>query len=612
MIGPLGRKHVIVLVVDAFCHDVLKRRVGQKPVTPFLRRASEAGRSWDGVYSLAPYTEASLVSLLGRENTLNGGGYLFGNAVCTEPLPLLFQHAGYKTSVVYSPYVYSKAYLRGVDNPVHTRLFDIRPLFNYRLLQLSRILNSEGNPRSALVSSAVLLKEGMETWLEQIESLIGSSESTRLVSSLVHPSTDLSEINCALRAEFDLFEKDPLDYTNHILASADDNLLLRLNARYRKVCDFRIPTKELQEAKLKLSAYQKSYTKALRKTKPDLGYLLNTLTSGSEGWAHFKGLAHNYMRLYGNTYLNDYFETIEAEPKQEVSLSRQCDYFLENIRQGDSQGVNTFAYIHAQDFHLPSVFHTTDCRDPQRFSEDMSFAYELLDGVSGSCDGNVLADLSARYCDALLKRFVYDLDSLVPNRYTLVVTADHGYPSFFNPPRPQIYNQTYSEAFHVPFFVFGGNVEKSLLPAKNEIVSNLAMLDQLWHCLGVNPRAKKASCKDRYIISEYGGPGCPNLQAQPIWYTYIDSNYRISARCMLGESFSSAEITDVFFRNEDPDEKYNKRKSHKSSKTVSERIARIAARHDELSSALHSDDFLSSFATNHFVRADIANLGLDG
>lgn len=608
----MSGSHVIVLVVDAFCHDVLKRRVGRKSVTPFLYKALEAGRSWDGVYSLAPYTEASLVSLLGRENTLNGGGYLFGNAVCVEPLPLLFQRAGYKTSVAYSPYVYSKAYLRGVDNPVHTRLFDIRPLFNYRLLQFSHVLSSSGDHRSALVSSTVLLREGMETWLKQIDSLIGGGESTRLVSSFVHESTDLSEINRTLRAQVALFEEDPLRYTNRILASTEDNVLLRLNARYRKMRDFRVPTKELQEAKRQLSTYQKAYKKAIRNTKPDLGYLLDTLISDSEGWTHFKGLVHNYMRLYGNTYLDEYFEMVEVEPKQEVGLSRQCDYFLENIRQCDTQGIDTFTYIHAQDFHLPSVFHTTDCCDPQRFSEEMSSAYELLDGISDPYDGNILADLSARYCDVLLERFVDDLDLTVPNRYTLVVTADHGYPSFFNPPRPRIYNQTYSEAFHVPFFVFGENVEEYLLPAKNETVSNLAMLDQLWHCLGVSPQTRDTPCGDSYVISEYGGPGCPNLQTQPIWYTYIDSDFRISARCMLGESFSSAEITDVFFRSEDPDEKYNKRKSHKGSKVVSERIARIAARHHELSSALSSDDFLSCFTANRFVGADIADLDLDG
>ena len=73
------KKNVIHIIVDAYCYNNLYRKVGNREVTPFLNMLKKNSVSFERMYSQAPYTEASQVTLLSGENTLDNGGYLFGN-----------------------------------------------------------------------------------------------------------------------------------------------------------------------------------------------------------------------------------------------------------------------------------------------------------------------------------------------------------------------------------------------------------------------------------------------------------------------------------------------------------------------------------------------------
>lgn len=70
-------KNVIYIVVDAFCYDNLKRSVGGTEITPFLNKLVDRSYCAHNLYSQAPYTEASMITILSGENTLDNGGYFF-------------------------------------------------------------------------------------------------------------------------------------------------------------------------------------------------------------------------------------------------------------------------------------------------------------------------------------------------------------------------------------------------------------------------------------------------------------------------------------------------------------------------------------------------------
>ena len=126
-------KNVIYIIVDALCYNSIERCIGNAKVMPFLNRLSDKALSFTNMYTQAPYTEASLVALLSGENTLDSGGYLFGNGTINSSIFYDYVKNGYKTIFSYSPYVYSKAYLKDVTEYYYTRLYSMGPLFLYRL-----------------------------------------------------------------------------------------------------------------------------------------------------------------------------------------------------------------------------------------------------------------------------------------------------------------------------------------------------------------------------------------------------------------------------------------------------------------------------------------------
>lgn len=609
----MGDNHVIVLVIDALCQEMMNRSIGRQEVMPFLRSSLKSGTSWNRVYSCAPYTEASLVSLLGREKTLTSGGYLYGNAVCSDPLPKIFKQSGYVTLGTFSPYVYSKAYLNGFDCPFHTRLFDINPLFNYRIRQLSDLFIHNEDGHECLCTAAILLNEAIETWLTQLELLISEDKSVELLAPFLSERVDLPGIRCKLTDELVLLRSNPNQYAKSCFDNLNNNRLRQLNEVYRtkpvEPADF----SELRDAfGRRVDSLQARYTKLTRKNQAcDFKYLASTLLFEQSGWSKFKGLVHNYMRLHSNRYLSLYFDSLDAEPKYEASLRSQMLYSLEQIRDYDANGKKTFTYVHAQDFHLPSVFHQTDTRDCEVMACDLRKACELLEKMDESYKGNILADLSASYVDQMICDFKNRLDCLVPGGYTLIVTADHGYPSLYDPPRPKIYNQTYSEAFHVPFCIFGNTCDGYSLPNCNQPIDNLSIFNHLWVSMGILDEAERSSELSGFVLTEHGGPGCPNLGHQNIWYTYIDNDYRVSAQCMLGDVLSYPHITDVFDLRNDRRQTQNLHKSQETLNNVAHCVEKIAERHREISRSVARNRFLADFYQIECISEDYRKLYKD-
>lgn len=55
--------------------------------------------------------------------------------------------------------------------------------------------------------------------------------------------------------------------------------------------------------------------------------------------------------------------------------------------------------------------------------EEFEVAFELLDGEEMDMQGNIIAALSARYCDLKLQKFFEELKRELKNDFVFVVTA---------------------------------------------------------------------------------------------------------------------------------------------------------------------------------------------
>lgn len=597
------RPHVIFLVIDAFCYNSLNRRVGPEWVAPYLKSLTKESLSFDNVFSLAPYTEASLVSLLGGDRTMENGGYFFGNAACEHTLLGRYEKEGYRTLLTYSPYVYSKAYLKGVSDFVYTRRYSIKPLFMYRLDVYSELKRRNCLIKDQILAVAVLLREALESWIEQIDHLCKGDDCVRLITREREDKESLISLKEELLRYLKELESDYEACVSRELDLGRSSRLIELSDRYIASEDLPLKQELLGEFQAKLAFHQARYSQCMKHDTLDFSYLFSTLRGGKDGWKNCIKLAARYIGRRRETSLSDYLYSLEGGSKVETSLSMELSYALRWLRDLDSSDAPGCVYLQPQDFHLPSVFHTVDSNNLSQVRDEMNDALRLLDAMPEDYSGNIIADLSAHYIDKKVQGFVSELDAMGKD-YVLVITADHGYPCYDDPPRPYVYNQTYVEAFHIPFIVKSSR--KVDLKMGNDLpVDNLSLLCELNKALLEGSGSLKGA---GYVITEYGGPGCPDMTDKPLWYTYIDDAYRISVECKLSESFSDGCVKTIVNIKEDPDEKRNLAPYMSNLRDIDFRLARISERHTDLRSRYSLSSFWSTVTNPEIVHDDIAKL----
>lgn len=580
-------KNVIYIIVDALCYNSIERNIGNAKVMPFLNSLSDKALSFTNMYTQAPYTEASLVALLSGENTLDSGGYLFGNGTTNSSIFHDYVQNGYKTIFSYSPYVYSKAYLKDVTEYYYTRLYSMGPLFLYRLDYYFNKWKDNLITSDEIMVCALLLEESFETWVLQCEQFINNDREIKLLEDWISDKEKIEQTLQKVLDEKSIFEKDKEQYVFNMFESWENNKLRNLNKEYINRADF--PWRKdvsLTEYKEKFKMYQEKYHKIIKKDFIDVDYALGMVARNKDGVRDAKNTLRAYKRYYESSELANYLDNITEDAKVEVSMRRAFDVYYEDIKRYDDLNQNFFAHIHMQEFHLPSVFHTLDTNDAMVVKEDLDKAINLLEKMDSSYRGNIIADLSANYCDRQIERFFNMLKETLKNDFIFVVTADHGYPSYEQPPRPIVYNQTYTEAFHVPFVLYDG----SDADTKEQLYSDIDAIDFMKARAGIISE-KDIETRD-YILCEYGGPGCPDISEKEIWYTYIDKKQRVSVQAKLDDDITSEKVVAIFNVEKDPKQLKDLYHIKRKSPEVEKVLSIIHNRHLELRGKYQKEKFV--------------------
>ena len=316
---------------------------------------------------------------------------------------------------------------------------------------------------------------------------------------------------------------------------------------------------------------------------PDLRYIFSQHCNNVNGKSDAIGLFKNYIKIYVRKPLKDYIDGINSNDKPEISMHNTFSAAFSRIKKYDDQSVPYFLYMQPQDFHLTSVFHTFDVDDKALVDNEFKKCFDFLETLK-KYEGNAISLLSAFFCDYKIEEFYNKCKRELKNNFIFVITADHGYPSYNNPPRPYTYNQTYTEAFHVPYIIIGSDC-KGVKNTK-DIISNKEANTILKSVLdGENIEINSHG----YVLSEYAGPGCPVITEKPVWYTYIDKRYRLSVQAMLGEKINRSHVTDIYDLKKDKNERFNLRK--KKEIDVDYILDIINKRHSYLSGKFNSENF---------------------
>lgn len=576
-------KNVIYLILDAFCYKNLELKIGEEEVTPFINKIASQGVSFRKMYSQAPYTEASQVTLLSGENCLDNGGYLFGNGNNRKAMFEEYKDKGYRTIFSYSPYVYSKEYLRGVDDFFYSRVFNINPLLNYRLEHYRQLYRDKKIKEIEWKVCEILLSEALDTWKIQCELALRKDKSCSAILKMLPNENIIIETINIITGEQERINRTSRQYIENLFRLWDRHILKEQNIKYLKHPPYPLHDYVMDTYNNVLKTYQRRCTIEASKQHIDMNYLFGMLWRELKGKEYFKGTLKNYVKHYIRKPIKDYLTDLDINENPEASMQVVFDAVKSTIEKYDSRNIPFFLYLHTSDFHLPSVFHTVETKESSLVDEEFKDAIDLMDKLNGNYSGNILTALSARFCDSKLENFYNYLKHHLKNDFLFIITADHGFPCYDNPPRPMIYNQTYTEAFHIPFIIYGNRIESSF--DENAIWSNMDAVEMLKKFA----YGKEIKLPERnYVLCEYAGPGCPILDAKPIWYTLIDHNFRVSAECMLDEKLEKSKLKDIYNLQIDTDEKRN---LVKKSLDVERYINIINKRHEEISEKFGRDKF---------------------
>ena len=58
-------------------------------------------------------------------------------------------------------------------------------------------------------------------------------------------------------------------------------------------------------------------------------------------------------------------------------------------------------------------------------------------------------------------------------------------------------------------------------------------------------------------MTEYMGPGCPDLLSRPIWFSIRDANYSIGYKVGIYQKFEDGDLCEVYNLRKDPNGFYN-------------------------------------------------------
>lgn len=181
---------------------------------------------------------------------------------------------------------------------------------------------------------------------------------------------------------------------------------------------------------------------------------------------------------------------------------------------------------------------------------------------------------------------------------TLIITADHGYPLFQDPIRDITFNQTYTDAFHIPYIVtstsknFNLNYRNDHLALNTD--SNLILKSIITKQFETLDFQINSMSRD-YILCEYAGPGCPDIWRKNLWFTYIDNKYRASFELPLNQPTTIKHCVSFYDLSNDPKE-MNPLPIKKNKKAISQMLEIINWRRDHIHTRNRS---MSSFLSKH-------------
>ena len=554
-----------MILADSVISDCLGNGRTEGSSTPFIDNLINDGVYAKNVYSCGPYTDAATKALYTGEPTLDNYGYYYqiNNAKCN--MYEIFHNAGYETYGFYYPYyLISSNIKKYIDHSVYLSGMVFSSIWNGKLSFYAEIQKIRKLSATEYHLVKRLLNIQFEAWENFYIDILNYKDSRVIIES----NTSIPQIQRALsqimkeKRKFILSPRTYIDDVlkmgmNHRLATINCvNMDKTINKHYIKNIYSKNSTLFIKAAKIEkkrnLANNKFSLTKAMKGMR---AFLLNHEINELRYSINFIRCLYAVEEMKKSS-LNDGWQLI-------ASARKQIDGLI-SILNNRKNTTPFFASVHFLEAHNPVSCFSYDIMNESYTNEEM----EALDKTISSCGekfaGNITYQMSLSYIDLCVKKlYSYLQGSGLLYNTTILLVADHGSSFSYYPLRKQVVNTFHTENYKTPMILWNleGHIKKK---DENHLWSAIDVLPTLLHGVGVPiPSTMKGFdivTNDegrQYVITEYMGPGCPDMLEREVWISARDDSYVVGVRQRIDQKFMIDNITTVYYLENDPDEKHN-------------------------------------------------------
>ncbi len=595
------KNNAITIFVDSVVWDYVGNNKEAVSATPFLDSLKKEGLVANKLYSHGPYTDAATRSLFTGRNCLDDYGYYF--KLNTSPINhyKLFHDAGYETYDFHYPY-----YIKGdeinksIDHRIYTGGFEYASEWGGLYYYYHDIIKERNLTDLELNLLTKRIQYMFESWELYLNDAINNPETLIMHKKAFEHYDSFSALN-TLKEEHEKFLREPQSYSIDLVRQGKDHLLAKLDAT----------TVEAYMSPEFIQAYvEKKYGKLLNRIERlnnNANWKTNLPSIKRIMWSIRKSLKTKDTSYF--YFLENYiFSLVQMRvmkkqwrrPRWQYGHSAKMNYdaaidVLKSRKNGDKP---FYMFFHLGEPHHNIAFFTYDIQDKNIIDEEMKVIEEYLDKVGTNFKGNLIYLLSLVYTDYTIKRFCDSLKELgLWENTSILFISDHGSSYTFNPIHNRRVNCFDEECYHIPMLIRHPGmtpVEINTYQYSKDVFPTFADIIGIPQSEFFKGRSMLKEKEARpYIVTEYMGPGCPDIASRRIWFSGRDSHFIVAYKVGIYEDFKEGELVEVYDLSKDPQGYYNINDEIEISK-IQYLLNAIEARYKEIKG--DTDKFLKDFS----------------
>lgn len=551
--------NAISILIDSVMWEATGTKRTGVSTTPFIDSLKKESVTASNMYSQGPYTDAATKGLYTGRNTLDDFGYYYKLNSSPTNHYKVFKDNGYETYAFYYPYYMIGSEIKNtIDHSIYTSGFIFSSewggIFSYyaELIKGRRLNDNE----------YILLKKRFallfDVWIGFYEDLISISESKLLIEEEIE-NFDIENALNKLKNEESKFKDNPYHYIDDFLLQGKHHLLVTIDKiNVDHLIDRSVLTRVYKKYKHFFKQSNFNNIKAnIWQNRPGIRRIItaicNAIINGDKDGLKF---IKNYYRCLTSvqTVNNDSYRPLwQLLP----SARREFNAAIDILKQRKSDRP-FYLSMHILDPHSYLSYFSYDMLNNNTIGEEFQVLSNFVNELGTDFRGSLPYYLSIRYVDFCLEKFCHELKNLgLWENTSLLLFADHGSSCSFYPLHNTTVNCFDDECYHIPVLIrqpgYKGINIKSYHNSKD-------IFPTFYDILGLNTPIElkgksmisSESSEQSYVMTEYMGPGCPDMLSRPMWLSCRDKHYIVAYKVCVSQNFCDGELSEVYDLQNDP------------------------------------------------------------